>query len=144
MLQKVQVLQKRLIGKAEEAVSKGAELSAKDRLYAELKAILARQPGPEIAEQLAVYRNALREKDQQTEQMASELAMCDARRPTARARAPARASRPTGRRVGARRVAGRHRAAAARRARADSAAGTMRKWASTRRRSTGWCASCTR
>jgi len=75
MLQKVQVLQKRLIGKAEEAVSKGAELSAKDRLYAELKAILARQPGPEIAEQLAVYRNALREKDQQTEQMASELAM---------------------------------------------------------------------
>lgn len=75
MLQKIQLLQKRLIGKASESVSKSSELAAKDRLYAELKAILARQPGPEIAEQLAAYRNSLKEKDQQSEQMASELAM---------------------------------------------------------------------
>ncbi|KAJ1617387.1 flagellar associated protein-like protein [Pavlovales sp. CCMP2436] len=75
MLLKVQVLQKRLIGKAAESVDKASALALKDRLYAELKHILARQPGPEIAEQLAVYRSSLREKDLQSDQMSSELAM---------------------------------------------------------------------
>jgi hypothetical protein len=83
MIQKIQVLQKRLIAKASEAVDKSSGLAQKDRLYSELKAILARQPGPEIAEQLAVYRASLREKDQQAEQMGLELAMY-ARRETQR------------------------------------------------------------
>ena len=52
MIQKVQTLQKRLIQKTEEVVERDLSLQEKERLYNELKAILARQPGPEVAEQL--------------------------------------------------------------------------------------------
>lgn len=37
----------------------------KEKLYVELKHILARQPGPEAAEQLHIYRHTLREKTKQ-------------------------------------------------------------------------------
>ena len=37
----------------------------KEKLYVELKHILARQPGPEAAEQLQIYRHTLREKTKQ-------------------------------------------------------------------------------
>lgn len=37
----------------------------KEKLYVELKHILARQPGPEAAEQLQIYRQTLREKSKQ-------------------------------------------------------------------------------
>lgn len=37
----------------------------KEKLYVELKHILARQPGPEAAEQLQIYRYTLREKTKQ-------------------------------------------------------------------------------
>lgn len=60
----------------------------KEKLYVELKNILARQPGPEVAEQVALYQGSLRDKTKQLKAMASELNMCQAqaRRPTARAR----------------------------------------------------------
>merc|ERR1712072_657349 len=66
MIQKVKMLQKRLIAKTEEVVEK-------DKLYVQLKNILARQPGPEVAEQLAWYSQNLKEKTKQMQQMASEL-----------------------------------------------------------------------
>ena len=44
------MLQKRLIAKTEEVVEKGIVIQEKDKLYNELKAILARQPGPEVVE----------------------------------------------------------------------------------------------
>ena len=47
MLQKIQALQKRLILKTEEVVEKDLLIQEKDKLYVELKNILARQPGPE-------------------------------------------------------------------------------------------------
>ena len=56
MLQKIQALQKRLIAKTEEVVEKDLMIQEKDKLYVELKNILARQPGPEVAEQLSVYQ----------------------------------------------------------------------------------------
>lgn len=37
----------------------------KEKLYVELKHILARQPGPEAAEQLQIYRYTLQEKTKQ-------------------------------------------------------------------------------
>lgn len=37
----------------------------KEKLYVELKHILARQPGPEAAEQLQIYRHTLQEKTKQ-------------------------------------------------------------------------------
>mmetsp|Transcript_20814 Transcript_20814/g.48084 ORF Transcript_20814/g.48084 Transcript_20814/m.48084 type:complete len:895 (+) Transcript_20814:173-2857(+) len=62
MIQKIQTLQKRLIAKTEEVVEKDLLIQEKEKLYVELKNILARQPGPEVAEQLSIYQQNLREK----------------------------------------------------------------------------------
>lgn len=78
MIQKIQTLQKRLIAKTEEVVEKDLLIQEKEKLYMELKAILARQPGPEVAEQVSVYQQNLREKTRQMKAMASELNMYQA------------------------------------------------------------------
>lgn len=78
LIQKVQTLQKRLISKTEEVVEKGLVIQEKDKLYMELKNILARQPGPEVAEQLSVYQTNLKTKTRQMKAMASELNMYQA------------------------------------------------------------------
>lgn len=44
----------------------------------ELKQILARQPGPEVAEQLSIYQQTLKEKTKQMKGMSSELNMYEA------------------------------------------------------------------
>ena len=44
-------------------------------MYVELKNILARQPGPEVAEQLQVYSKNLKEKKNQMKAMKEELEM---------------------------------------------------------------------
>ena len=62
LLQKIQTLQKRLIAKTEEVVEKDVIIQEKEKLYIELKNVLARQPGPEVAEQLTVYSQNLKEK----------------------------------------------------------------------------------
>ena len=62
MIKKIHTLQKRLIGKNEEVLEKEIQIQKKERAYVELKQIIARQPGPEIAEQLAIYENSLRGK----------------------------------------------------------------------------------
>ena len=53
-------------------------IQEKDKLYVELKNILARQPGPEVAEQLSVFQQGLRDKTKSMEAMASELNMYQA------------------------------------------------------------------
>jgi len=78
MLQKIQSLQRRLIAKTEECVEKDVVIQEKEKLYQELKNILARQPGPEVAEQLSVYQANLKEKTRQMKAMASELNMYQA------------------------------------------------------------------
>jgi len=78
MIHKIQTLQKRLIAKTEEVVEKDLLIQEKEKLYIELKNILARQPGPEVAEQLSVYQQNLREKTRQMKAMASELNMYQA------------------------------------------------------------------
>jgi chromosome segregation ATPase len=75
MVQKIQTLQKRLITKTEECVEKDIIIQEKEKLYIELKTILARQPGPEVAEQLNVYQQDLRNKNSAMKRMASELNM---------------------------------------------------------------------
>jgi len=75
MIQKVQALQKRLITKTEEVVDKEMLIQEKEKLYVELKHILARQPGPEVAEQLRIYQETLRTKSKQMKRLASELNM---------------------------------------------------------------------
>ena len=75
MIQKIQTLQKRLIQKTEEVVEKELLIKEKEKLYMELKQILARQPGPEVAEQLSVYQQNLKVKTKQMTTMSSELNM---------------------------------------------------------------------
>jgi len=75
MIQKVQALQKRLIQKTEEVVDKEMLIQEKEKLYVELKHILARQPGPEVTEQLRIYQETLRTKTKQMKRLASELNM---------------------------------------------------------------------
>ena len=53
-LKKVKGLQKRLIMKTEEVLERDALIAEKEKLYVHLKGILARQPGPDVAEQLAL------------------------------------------------------------------------------------------
>lgn len=65
MIQKIHTLQKRLIQKTEEIVDKELLIQEKEKLYIELKHILARQPGPEAAEQLSIYQQTLKEKTKQ-------------------------------------------------------------------------------
>lgn len=78
MIQKIQTLQRRLIRKTEEVVERDLTLVEKEKLYSELKGILARQPGPEAAEQLSAYQASLRTKARQLKAMASELNMYQA------------------------------------------------------------------
>merc|ERR1719465_385813 len=78
MIQKIQTLQKRLIAKTEEVVEKDLLIQEKEKLYVELKNILARQPGPEVAEQLSVYQQNFKEKTRQMKSMAAELNMFQA------------------------------------------------------------------
>lgn len=75
MILKIQTLQKRLIRKQEEVMEKDLVIKEKQKLYAELKEILKRQPGPEIAEQLNVYQKTVRKKNLQMKTMAGELNM---------------------------------------------------------------------
>ncbi|XP_075071217.1 cilia- and flagella-associated protein 58 [Mixophyes fleayi] len=75
LIQKIHTLQKRLICKTEEVVEKELLLQEKEKLYVELKHILARQPGPEAAEQLQIYQRTLREKTKQLKALSSELNM---------------------------------------------------------------------
>ena len=78
LIQKIQTLQKRLISKTEEVVEKGLIIQEKEKMYDELKNILARQPGPEMSEQLTVYQQNLKQKTRQLKAMASELNMFQA------------------------------------------------------------------
>merc|ERR1719198_2435896 len=73
MIQRSHALQKQLIRKTEEVASKDALIQQKEKLYVELKAILARQPGPEVAEQLNLYQANLAEKTKQLKAMSAQL-----------------------------------------------------------------------
>ncbi|BBN13317.1 cilia- and flagella-associated protein 58 [Marchantia polymorpha subsp. ruderalis] len=76
MIVKIQTLQKRLILKTEEVVEKDLLIQEKEKLYIELRNILARQPGPEAQEQLTNYARTIEDKTRQLKAMASELQMC--------------------------------------------------------------------
>lgn len=75
MIQKVKALQKRLIGKTEEAVEKDLLIQEKEKLYGELKTILAGQPGPHVAESVGIYQQQLKETVKQMKAAAAELNM---------------------------------------------------------------------
>ncbi|XP_065184349.1 cilia- and flagella-associated protein 58-like [Sycon ciliatum] len=78
LINKVQTLQKKLIGKTEEVVEKELAIKDKEKLYVELKQILARQPGPEVEQQVVMYQQTLKAKTKQLKAMAAELNMFEA------------------------------------------------------------------
>ena len=73
MIQKIQSLQKRLIAKTEEVSEKDVLIQEKEKLYIELKNILAKQSGPEVADKLQVYQQNLKERSKQLKDMVAEL-----------------------------------------------------------------------
>ncbi|XP_057188652.1 cilia- and flagella-associated protein 58 isoform X2 [Triplophysa rosa] len=75
LIQKIHSLQRRLISKTQDVVEKELLLQEKEKLYVELKHILARQPGPEAAEKLQVYQRTLREKTKHLKALTAELNM---------------------------------------------------------------------
>lgn len=62
LITKIQTLQKRLISKTEEVVEKELIITQKEKLYKQVKDVLQRQPGPEIAEELRVVKEAVKIK----------------------------------------------------------------------------------
>uniref|UniRef100_UPI00358EC3C2 cilia- and flagella-associated protein 58 n=1 Tax=Myxine glutinosa TaxID=7769 RepID=UPI00358EC3C2 len=75
LIQKIHTLQRRVIKKTEEVVEKELLLQENEKLFRELKNTQARQPGPEVAEQLLIYQQALRKKAKQMKSLAAELNM---------------------------------------------------------------------
>lgn len=73
MISKVKNLQKKLIAKTEEVVHKDALIQENEKLYVQLRKIIAKQPGPEVAQQLTWYSQHLKDKTQHMKQMALEL-----------------------------------------------------------------------
>jgi len=75
MQAKVKALQRRFIAKTEEAVEKDLQIHDKEKMFMELQNILASQPGPAAAEEVAMMQQALKEKTRTMKAMAAELNM---------------------------------------------------------------------
>jgi hypothetical protein len=75
MIQKIHILQKRLLQKTEEVMLKNSIIQEQERQQTKMKQILARQPGPEIVEQLHTYQQDVTKKVKQMKAMAGELNM---------------------------------------------------------------------
>lgn len=72
---KMKLLQRQLLTKSEECMKQEMTLEEKQRLVVELQAMSARQPGPQVAQQLNAYQKDLQRKNAQMKQKASEINM---------------------------------------------------------------------
>jgi hypothetical protein len=75
MITRVRGLQKQIIAKSGQVEVKDKDIQDKEKLYVDLRRVLARQPGSEAAEQLRLYAATLREKQGKFKQMKVELKM---------------------------------------------------------------------
>lgn len=71
----IQALQKQLISKSDDVIRYDLLIQEKEKVYIELKNIIARQPGPEVEEQVLVYQQTLKDKFKQLASMNEELSM---------------------------------------------------------------------
>ena len=53
------------------------QVQEKEKMYIELRQILARQPGPELTEQLSEYKRAIKQKVKQLKTLTAELNMAE-------------------------------------------------------------------
>ena len=58
-------------------VIKEMQVQEKEKMYIELRQILARQPGPELTEQLSEYKRAIKQKVKQLKTLTAELNMAE-------------------------------------------------------------------
>lgn len=70
---KVQMLQKKLIAKCDECVRKSSEFKKKEAEYTQLRCRLARMPGPEAADDLALYCENIEKRKAQITTMKNDL-----------------------------------------------------------------------
>ena len=75
LIQKVQMLQRKLITKTEEVTTKDILISEKTKVLAELRVVLSRQPGPRAFEELREPHAHIKEKSRQIKGLRSELKM---------------------------------------------------------------------
>ena len=80
LLQKVRVLQRRLITKTEEVAAKEILLDEKSKVLMELRVVLSRQPGPGAFEELRETHAQIKDKSRQIKGLQSELNMFIAHR----------------------------------------------------------------
>ncbi|KAJ3061071.1 hypothetical protein HDU99_005685, partial [Rhizoclosmatium hyalinum] len=75
MIQLLHTLQKNLISKTKEVKEKETLIQQKEELYLHLKAVMAKQVGPEAIEQVEEFQRILKEKNVQLKHMNVELNM---------------------------------------------------------------------
>ena len=78
LIEKIQTLQKRLILVSEQCAEKDLMIAERDRLYSDLKALLARQPGPEVGSLISRWERDVRDKKRALQAMCAELNMSHA------------------------------------------------------------------
>ena len=71
----IQALQKELVAKSDETIQNDLLIQEKEKVYMELKKVIARQPGPEVEEQVLVYQQTFKDKVKQFNSMNEELSM---------------------------------------------------------------------
>ncbi|RYH22892.1 hypothetical protein EON65_18635 [archaeon] len=74
-IQQIHMLQKQFVGMSDKVLQYELLIQEKEKIYIELKNVLARHPGPEVEEQILVYQQTLKEKNKQLESMNGELEM---------------------------------------------------------------------
>lgn len=62
LIQKIQILQRRLLKSSEDAIRRESQFKSMERLYLNLKQLLARQPGPEAMVKLKKCQNAFKQR----------------------------------------------------------------------------------
>ncbi|KAK9886136.1 hypothetical protein WA026_014923 [Henosepilachna vigintioctopunctata] len=77
LLQKIQLLQKRLLHQSSEAVERERQFKEVQRLYLNLRQVLAQQPGPSVKEELNKTQKALRLRGNKLKCLVSELNMAE-------------------------------------------------------------------
>ena len=71
----IQALQKELVTKSDLTIESDLFIQEKEKIYMELKKVIARQPGPEVEEQVLVYQQTYKDKYNQLQNMNDELSM---------------------------------------------------------------------
>lgn len=79
MKEKIKTLQKRLIYKTEQVVEKEVLVHQKEKQIEEIREIMKRQPGLEVAEQLSLLQKNLNSRTRKMKELAGEINMYQAK-----------------------------------------------------------------